>query len=526
MSQHEFRVETDESDEFATAAFQTAIDECGEAGGGRVVVPAGEYAVGTVRLRSNVTLHLAAGATVAAAADEDAYDASHVGPDDERPFLLAEGVENVALTGRGTFDGRGTEFMLMDTPIRGHSGEADTHPLVTSGPPRARQGDAYLDREGPTDDWPVAKPDFRPGPMFLFDGCQNVLVRDVTLRDMPAWTLSIEDTVEADVRGIDVVGNKRIPNNDGIAITNSQNVHISDCTLVTCDDSICLNGTLDSPRPCENVTVTNCTIESNACAIKFGSQTAGPIRNATFENIVIRDSNRGLGIQHRDGGDIENVLFSNIIVETRLVAGPWWGKAEPIYVTSVPRDTDTDLGAVRNVRFSNVVADVENGALVYGAPGATIENVGFENVRIGIDGGEKSDLVGGNFDLQPTAVGAPIFEHDIPGIHCEGLSSLSVTDSTVEWADDDLPAYFSHGLQCEEVSGVTIDGFTARGAGEDDAAIRLARCERASVRGSTAAPGTDVFLSVTDLSDQRVLGLNDTADARTPTRGDVSGFST
>ncbi len=48
----------------STAAVQQAIDRCGEAGGGRVVVPAGNYKIGTLVMRSHVNLYLEQGATL------------------------------------------------------------------------------------------------------------------------------------------------------------------------------------------------------------------------------------------------------------------------------------------------------------------------------------------------------------------------------------------------------------------------------------------------------------------------------
>ena len=47
-----------------TAQLQSAIDACAHAGGGTVIVPAGNYVTGTLWLRSNITLHLEAGATL------------------------------------------------------------------------------------------------------------------------------------------------------------------------------------------------------------------------------------------------------------------------------------------------------------------------------------------------------------------------------------------------------------------------------------------------------------------------------
>ncbi|WP_121741518.1 glycoside hydrolase family 28 protein [Natronorubrum halophilum] len=526
------------ADDLATERFQRAIDACHDGGGGTVTVSSGEYVLGTVQLRSDVTLRLEAGSRLLPAESKSAYVDRHVGPDGERPFVLAEGVENGAIVGDGTIDGRGTEIMDMDEPIRQHSGESDGHPLVSNAPHRARQGDAYLERSGTLDEWPVAKPSFRPGPMLHFVDCEGVSIRDVTLRDMPAWTLSFDDCADVDVRGVTIRNHMRIPNCDGIAIGNSRNVRIADCAIESCDDAITLVSHADRERDCERVTVTNCTLASSACAIKFGSETSGDIRHCTFDNCVVHGSNRGLGIQHRDGGTIENVLFSNITVATHLRPGPWWGKAEPIYVTSVPRDEDTDLGAVRNIRFTNIAADAENGALVYGHADSTLERIRLDSISLSIDGSRHAAAVGGNVDLQPTAVMAPIYEDAISGIHFERVTDVELCDVTLEWADD-VPAYFAHGVRCVDVDELVIDGVTGRQAqlgspesGDGDetngdeadaagpAAIVLEGTTRSTIRNCRAAPGTERFLSTSGSADDRLFATNDLTDATIPIEGD------
>lgn len=515
----------DAADDLQTEAFQTAIDDCSESGGGTVTVPSGTYTVGTVRLRSDVTLYLEAGAVVTPAKDESEYTDEFIGPDNERVFFLAEDAENVTIAGEGEFDGLGTEFMRMDTPIQGHSNESASHPLISNGPHEARQGDTYLSRTKGTDGWPVAKPDFRPGPMFKFDNCTNVRVRDVTIRDMPAWTLSFHGTEEVDIRGVDIRNHLLIPNCDGISLGDTRNVHISDCTIQSCDDSITLGARPDEPTTCEGVVVTNCTLRSSACAIKFGSGTDDAIRDCLFQNVVVQESNRGLGIQHRDSGVVENVLFTDIVVNSNMLPGPWWGKGEPIYVTSVPRDADTDLGAIRNVRFSNVVARSENGALVYGSEESDIQNVEFDNVRIELTGTEHADEVGGNFDLQPSSAVTPIFANDIAGVHVENASEVTMRDVTVEWDEsDDLPAYYRSGLACEDVEDLLVDGFVGRQAHRDDDAPAVSLTDTAdiTIRNSRATEGTGTFLSLSDTADERLFANNDLVDAADA--GDVKPF--
>lgn len=497
----------------ATEAVQTAIDACADAGGGTVVVPSGEYEIGTVDLRSHVTLRLEAGATVVAARERSAYDGAY-GPDGERPCLRAKDVENVTITGRGTVDGRGTAFHEMDEPLRGHSGESDGHPLVSNAPHEARQGDDYLDPARGTEAWPRAKSDFRPGPMFFVENATDIRFEAVTLREMPGWTISLHGCENVVVHGVTIDNHMQIPNCDGISIMNSQNVRVSDCNIRSCDDSITIGSRSDSAAVTAGITVTNCTLSSAACAIKFGSETHGPIRDCVFENCVIRDSNRGLGIQHRDEGDLENVLFSNMVVETGLLPGPWWGKAEPIYVTSVPRDADTDLGQVRNIRFSNVVARCENGAIVHAHEDADVANVVLDDVRLEIEGSPHADRVGGNIDLQPTAVEAPIAERDLSGVDCEGVRDLSLRDIDVEWAND-VPAYFASGIRCIDVDTLTVDGFCGRQAhaGSSNAAIELRDVRTVSIRDSRAKAGTETFCSLRETTDERLFTGNDLADA-------------
>lgn len=510
----------------ATEALQAAVDACADGGGGTVRVPPGEFETGTVELRDDVALSLAPGAVVSASPDVAEYDCppEYVGPDGERPVFLARECDSVTVTGEGAVDGRGTEIVEMDEPIRGHSGQSTAFPLVSDAEPEPRQGGAFLDPSGGTEEWPVAKPAFRPGPTFVFDGCTDVAVRNVTLRDMPAWTLAVRDCDGVVVTGVAVRNHERIPNCDGLSVEGSRDVRVSDCSIRCCDDAITLL-TRDPDSVCEDVVVTNCTLVSRACAVKIGSETAGPIRHVRVHNCVVRGSNRGLGIQHRDGGDVTNVAFDGVDVETRLFEGPWWGKAEPVYVTSVPRDGETDLGSVRNVRFSDVSARCENGAVVYGHPDARVEDVRFEGVDLDVraPAAAAADAVGGNVDLQPTSVRPPIEAHDAPAVHCENVEGLKLVDVGVEW-DGDLPAYFAQGVACVDVDDLTIEGFDGRPAHPDagDAAITVRGCATVSVRDSRARPGTGTFLAATDTADGRLFAGSDLTDADREIEGEAA----
>ena len=153
---------------------------------------------------------------------------------------------------------------------------------------------------------------------------------------------------------------------------------------------------------------------SRSCAIKIGSENMDSIYNVVFDNCVITRSNRGLGIQNRDEGTVTDVMFSNIIMDCQLWSDVWWGKAEPIYVTSYPRangnhkdanwrfpkgETVGRCGEVSRIYFNNIVANSENGCFVGGDIEGKVNNVHFCNVRLVRK--KVTAYEGGAIDLRP-----------------------------------------------------------------------------------------------------------------------------
>ncbi len=92
-----------------TAAIQRAIDTCGEAGGGRVLFPAGRFLTGSLRLRSRVELHLSEGSRLIGSKNLDAYKGFRSGDWGNRRWnrglIVGEGLEKIAITGVGVIDG-------------------------------------------------------------------------------------------------------------------------------------------------------------------------------------------------------------------------------------------------------------------------------------------------------------------------------------------------------------------------------------------------------------------------------------
>jgi polygalacturonase len=352
------------------AAIQRAIDACSAAGGGQVYFPVGRTIMaGPVQLKSNIELYLDAGAKLLANPDERVYTLSAFGENrgEGMMWLWAKDIENLRICGRGTIDGNGVSFM----------GE-ELH-------------DSYALK-------PVTDFDPRPHVLTLI-GVRNLQIRDLTIREGAYWTVHLIGCDNAVIDGISLLNNLKIRNGDGIDIDHSRNVRISNCYITSGDDCICLKNRREYAEygSCHDITVTNCTMTSRSCAIKIGSENVDSIYNVTIDNCVITRSNRGLGIQNRDEGTVTDVVFSNIVMDLRLWSDVWWGKAEPIYVTSFPRangnhkdanwrfpkgQTEGRCGEVSRIYFNNIFATSENGCYVGGDVSGKVNNIYYNKVKL------------------------------------------------------------------------------------------------------------------------------------------------
>ena len=494
-----------------TSAINQAIAACAKAGGGTVHVPAGEFRSGTVVLLSNVNLHLDSGAVLKGS--DDLGDYLKEG-ENRYGLILARKAENVTITGHGILDGNGTYFMDLDKKRV----EDDFDGKFT------RQGKAYIYGDKELGDGPVLPKD-RPGNMFVFSECRTILLRDVIIKDSPMWTIHIADSDGAELTGLAILNGPSYANNDGIHCTTSRNIRISDCDIRAGDDGICVTGFGNKKGISENVTATNCMIQSRSSGIRIGYG-ANNIRNLVFQNLVIYGSNRGIGVFTRDQGSIENVLFSNITIETRLHTGHWWGHGEPIHVSAVPVYEKVTSGIIKNVRFSNIVARSESG-IVYGQKETILQDLSFEGIHLTILPSPLEATYGGNFDLRPTMdKAAAIFKHDIPGVFLRYVKGVRIQNFDLDWQEP-LSNSWSHGIEAEEFEGLAIDGFRGKQGSKNDsgAAVALSRGRDVSIRNCQAQTGTNTFLLLSEVSDQRLLANNDLSRARKASQPAKTAFS-
>ena len=355
-------------------AIQKAIDRCSAEGGGIVLVPRNHvFLSGPVELKSNVELHLEATATLKANPDESIYKLSAFGNNrgEGMLWLWAKDAENISITGKGTIHGNGIAFMGAELE--------DSYELK-----------------------PLADQTFDPRPHVLtLTNVQNLTIRDVTIKEVAYWTVHLIECDEAVIDGINLLNNLKIRNGDGIDLDHSKNVRIANCHITSGDDCICLKNRREFEQygSCHDIVVTNCVMSSRSCAIKIGSENMDSIYNVVFDNCIITGSNRGLGIQNRDEGTVTDVVFSNIQLDCKLWSDVWWGKAEPIYVTSYPRangnhkdanwrfpkgQIEGRCGEVSRIYFNNITALSENGCFVGGDVPGKVKDIYFNNVRVNL----------------------------------------------------------------------------------------------------------------------------------------------
>ena len=481
-----------------TAAVSAAIAACVKQGGGTVYFAPGHYVIGTVQLYSHIHLLLESGAALVGSHDiHDYLDsppfgfARHYGIDITGEgrvlgMLIAKDAEDISIEGQGEIDGQGDSFMSLKTA----HGSSDY--LAQS----VRNPEKYEAAMVTTEYGPI-EPDHRPGTMIVFFHCSYVRLHGITLRSAPNWTLHLQDVEGAAISDIQILNNPKIPNNDGIDCMQCRHVRISNCTIATGDDGFAIVGS-------EHVNVNNCSISSRSAAIRLEST-----KLSTFTGLSM-DTNRGIAVfaaADKGGEDraTEDVTFADIVMRTRLIPGGWWGKAEPIYIAVQSCAARTPCSVkVRNVVFSNITAEAENGVLLWGGEGSPISGVELNGVRLHMIAPNPalSDAVGGNLDLRWTAL-EPRFgvvKSDIPALYAKKVNGLRLKNVQVDWADA-MPEYFSDGLRIEEFQDLTIEGFAGRQQKKNGAAVYLKNGSGVSITNSRATAGTQTFLQL-----DRVLG--------------------
>jgi polygalacturonase len=351
---------------------QKLIDECHTRGGGIATVPSGEHVCGTIRMRSNVELHIPAGASILGSQKISDYPCEakegieliHRSPS----LFCAENESDFSITGHGLIDGRGT----------------------TEAFPALRPGDE-MER-----------------PMLMrFVNCKNVHLRDVRLMNSASWGCHFINSEQIQIHGI-FMDSRLNRNNDGLDLDGCRDVFISNCRLITGDDSICPKSTA---RVTENMVVNNCIVSSHTAAFKLGTSSAGGFRNITLSNCIFRDCRMGaIKLLCVDGGILENILISDVVMDN--VEGPIFirlGSRGIRYndkkdCNSLLNDEDwtrvsgsQSAGVLRHITIRNIRANVVSdkldrwGIMISGVPGHRVQDIILRDIDISFPGGGTAE---------------------------------------------------------------------------------------------------------------------------------------
>jgi polygalacturonase len=402
----------------AGPAIQAVIDKCAAAGGGTVFVPAGDYLCGQLTLKSNVTLHIEAGATLWVSPKKQDYSKGN-------RFLFAEGQSHVTIQGRGTIHG---------------TGEADLARKRT--------------------DKPEQRPEFRVGILELVR-CKDVTIRDVTVRYSDSWTFDLERCENIVIDGVSILNNYYRVNADGIDPVSCKSVRISNCHIVAGDD--CIVCKTREGAPCEDITVTNCVLETIATAVKIGTESPSDFRNILVSNCVIRNSTVGVGMYIKDGGTAERISFSNCTIETirkpELASGSLSNSVYPIFVDIEKRRPESPVGRIRDLSFSDITMVSDNGVLIQGMSAGRIENLAMRNVTMRVDrafdySSRKKHVGGKVYDTEDRR--ETIYARKPSYVTLANIDGLTIDNLRVFTPDEVFSKYPRSALSVHSVSNAVI----------------------------------------------------------------------
>ena len=347
-----------------TDSLQQQIDDAASRGGGQVVIGPGVHRTGALRLRSGIDLHLTAGAVLQFVPDPALYPPVQARWEGvlrtvHSPCLYAHGETDLAITGLGSIDGGGATWWetFRERP------DALAHP--------------------------------RPTLIGLHE-CRRVTLRDVSLRNSPAWTVHPALCEDVRITGVRIQNPADSPNTDGIDPESCRDVRISDCHIDVGDDCIAVKaGTERTPDrvPCENIVITNCLMVHGHGGVVLGSEMAGGVRNVVVSNCVFQGTDRGIRVKTRRGrgGLIENVRVSGIVMDDVISpftvnsfyhCGPE-GKAPQVGDRS-PQPVDSGTPRIRGIHLAHVTATRvrASAAHLFGLPEAPLTDVTLDDFSV------------------------------------------------------------------------------------------------------------------------------------------------
>jgi len=476
-----------------TTALQTAIDACHQDGGGTVLVPAGTFQIGTVELKSNVTLHIAASGKLLGSADGKQYHAVDAIPlsgdstlnDGNWALLFAVNATNVTIEGAGTIDGQGAKF----------------HSTVRGTPPPSGLGGNR-----------------RPYHM-LFHHCDRLTVRDIALIDGAYHSIRVIQSKHVRMDGL-YIHNRVNGNNDGFHFISAEYVTVSNCTILSQDDACAMFGS------CKFITVTNSVFSTRWSVFRFGG---GVAENISISNCVLYDVfGCPIKFQGNEGSRFENISFANLVLQE--VTGPIHislgqrtrqnQNVDEGLQPTLPKETRLPAVA-RNISFSNIsgtvttsppqlpettlTSDVRLGeghsCITLNCIGdATMENISFDNIHLTFGGGGTAEDAARR-DL-PKIAGEYFMLGAMPayGFYARNSRGLTLQNVRFQVSSPEMrPAViFDH------VEDVAVNGLSVQANPAAESALRIINSKQVLLTASRLLSSVAVFLQLEGAENENI----------------------
>lgn len=399
-----------------TEAFAKAIGECTKAGGGTVIVPAGTWLTGPIRMADNVNLHLERGAVIQLSSRIEDFPvvAGLEGKSknfEYLPPISGSKLNNIAITGDGIIDGAGEAWRpVKKEKLTSHQWKD----LTASGgwvspdgkmwwPSKdAMDGEAYIKQlkdskaEISADAVRKTREFLRPD-LIRFEKCRGILLDGPTFENSPKFHVHPVQCEEIIVRNVAIRSEWYAQNGDGIDLSSCRNVLVCRSVIDCGDDGICIKpGNISESQTagpaCDHIVIADCMVYHAHGGFVVGSETFGGAANISVTNCTFVGTDVGLRFKslRGKGGIVENIFIDGIqmknIANEAILLDMYYGGDSPD-IESAKGQGDAKSEPVnertpqfKNISIKNVVCNGANRALrINGLPEMPIKSIRLEN---------------------------------------------------------------------------------------------------------------------------------------------------
>ncbi len=452
-----------------TEAINKAIRDVNKHGGGVVVIPTGMWLTGPIEMLSNVNLYTEQNAMVLFTGDHTKYEVVETIFEGIKTFrcqspIFAKDAENIAITGKGIFDGNGwtwraikksklTESEWKKIKARKYGYIQDDRQWFPS--EASYKGYKMCTNFNNPDglktkaEWEAIRDWLRPV-LVDFVGCKRVLFQDATFRNSPSWCLHPMMCQDVILNNVTVYNPWNAQNGDALDLESCDRALILNSTFDAGDDAICIKSGKDAEgrkrnAPCKNVIAKNNTVYHGHGGFVVGSEMSGGAYNILIENSTFIGTDIGLRFKSTRGrgGVVKNIYCRNInmfeIAGENIIFNLYYGGKDPLSAgngettnEAIP-EVNEGTPCFRDIYISNIICHGGNRAFFFnGLPEMPINNINLDNVKI-IDAQRSAEICQGeNISINNVTVTT---KDGSPAIKIKNATNVKVNGKNIKKID-------------------------------------------------------------------------------------------